>query len=347
MLIDETVRLAPYQKSSQFESSFALFEAYMKPFTNINQQINILKSRNLIFKDESRARQLLLRYGYYEIINGYKNSFLDLSNKTEKFLPDTTFEHLYSLYDLDKDIRKIVMQATLEIELTLRTAIAYTIAEDFGVSREDYLKLRNFRQGEIAFLSDGTRTNERNILLHHLSTIHKRNIEPLIHYRTKHGHIPPWILLKESTFGNLVHLYRLLKGPQKTKVISICYNIPIENITDNIKSLFNDSISVILSFRNRAAHSGRIFNFKSNKHFLKFNDYFHIKNNITPAAYRTEIGKSDIYTLSLIFSEFENESAGPTFQYSLVELVKDYCKLNPDDLEYITSEMNFPIEEFK
>ncbi len=59
---------------------------------------------------------------------------------------------------------------------------------------------------------------QRDYLLDMLKDIAaNRKVEPLISYRVKHGHIPPWILFKEATFGNFVNLFKVLKGPQKTK----------------------------------------------------------------------------------------------------------------------------------
>lgn len=49
-------------------------------FTTINQQIDLLKSRILIFKSEKNAKIILESYGYYEIINGYKNFYVEKTN---------------------------------------------------------------------------------------------------------------------------------------------------------------------------------------------------------------------------------------------------------------------------
>ena len=243
----------------------------MKPFADETKQIDILKSRNLLFLDEDKAKRVLMNYGYYEVVNGYKMFLLEDSSTREQYKPGATFEHLTALYELDKSIRNGVIQASLEIELSLRTAIAYTLAEDFGVEQRQYLYYKNFRQGDTIW-SDSQPTNERAILLNKLFHLENRNIEPLNHYRTNHGHIPPWILLKESTFGNLKYIFKLLKGPQKDKVISICYGIDISDVTDNLRSLFKDTLDVVNSFRNRAAHSGRIFNFKSTIYKIRYNN---------------------------------------------------------------------------
>lgn len=316
----------------------------MKPFANKNQQIDILISRNLTFSNIQIARNLIMRYGYYEIVNGYKKFLLDDSENTEKFRDGATFNQLFSLYEVDKNIRNGVLKATLEIELALRTAIAYTLSEDFGVEERDYLYYRNFRQGDTIW-SDGRVTNERAVLLDKLYYLANKNVEPLNHYRENHGHIPPWILLKESTFGNLKYLFKLLKGPQKNKVISICLGIDINSITNEQKAFFKDSLSLIGSFRNRAAHSGRIFNFKSNIHKLKYNSFFHNEYNISRASYRKGIGQSDIYTLSKVLDLFDNRLAKINLDFSLRYHIRMHCNTYNDDLLLFSKEMNYPIDE--
>ena len=48
----------------------------MKKFNNIDSQIELLKSRNLRILNEEKAKENLKLYGYYEIVNGYKNLLL-------------------------------------------------------------------------------------------------------------------------------------------------------------------------------------------------------------------------------------------------------------------------------
>ncbi|WP_225352224.1 hypothetical protein [Limosilactobacillus equigenerosi] len=69
-----------------------------KPFKTIDEQINILKSRGLIFENEDAAKNSLKQYGYYEIINGYKTPFLK-EGSSEQFKSTATFEHIFALYN--------------------------------------------------------------------------------------------------------------------------------------------------------------------------------------------------------------------------------------------------------
>ena len=75
-----------------------------KPFKTYRQQLTILRGRNLVIKDGSKAIQILKNEGYYNIINGYKDIFLDMPQTKQygddRYKAGTTFEHIYALYNL-------------------------------------------------------------------------------------------------------------------------------------------------------------------------------------------------------------------------------------------------------
>lgn len=120
-----------------------------KPFKSVHEQIEILESRNLVFLDKENAKKILYRYGYYEIINGYKDFLLenDTDSEEDVYSDDSTFEHIYALFSLDKEIRNSVLTATLEIECSLRSALAYVISETYGHKENDYLVRTNYKSG--------------------------------------------------------------------------------------------------------------------------------------------------------------------------------------------------------
>lgn len=74
---------------------------YMKEFKTLEEQIELLKTRNILFNDEESTRKILLHNNYYNIINGYKDLFLDTNNPTV-YKQNTTFEEIYSLYEFDR-----------------------------------------------------------------------------------------------------------------------------------------------------------------------------------------------------------------------------------------------------
>ena len=66
----------------------------MNEFSNINQQINILKSRGMKFNNVSHAKNVLRRVNYYNIINAFKDLFINSENSIEYYIDNITFEEI-------------------------------------------------------------------------------------------------------------------------------------------------------------------------------------------------------------------------------------------------------------
>lgn len=107
-----------------------------------------IKTRGLIIENEEAAVDALKRYGYYNIINGYKDPYIVTQNSSERYIEGTTFEQLYSLYLLDGKLRNVVMDAMLDVEDHLKTATAHVVAEVFTADQNKYLDKKNYRQGK-------------------------------------------------------------------------------------------------------------------------------------------------------------------------------------------------------
>ena len=65
-----------------------------KEFKNLDEQIDILRSKGLVINDSEYAKEVLLRENYF-FLNGYRHLFLK-SETDKKFLPGTEFNELYS-----------------------------------------------------------------------------------------------------------------------------------------------------------------------------------------------------------------------------------------------------------
>ena len=314
-----------------------------KPFKTIDEQLQILRDRNLVIDDELDARKALTFYGYYEIVNGYKQFLLDTESSSECFVEGETFTHLLSLYKLDKEIRNGVMESTLEIELILRTAIAYVISEKFGELQSEYLVPSNYLRGK---RREGSTRYPLYQLFDKFNKIINEDLEPYNHYKKVHDNIPPWILLKGTTFGNLVNFYKLLKPEEKISVISICLGLESRFITESIKKLFAESLNLIHSYRNRAAHSGRMFSYKSKKK-MGYNEIFHERMEVALSDYNEGRGQTGLYTLTTALELFQNNRANFLLEFSIYYNAKRHCKSYPNDLQLLCKETEIEIEVFE
>lgn len=114
----------------------------VKEFKTIEEQLEIIMSKNITIDDYDKAYKILTKNNYYYLINGYKNLFLDYSSKEEKYINNTKIEELYALYIFDKNIKIIFLKYILFLESEIDTYISYEFSKTYG--NKDYLIPKNF-----------------------------------------------------------------------------------------------------------------------------------------------------------------------------------------------------------
>lgn len=194
-----------------------------KKFTTFERQIEILKDRGLLFPNEETAHLAFRRYGYYNIINGYKDAYVEIVDGKEVYKQPTSFEQVLSLYHLDRKLRIGVMDSMLEIEDCLRNAMAHVLGESFTEQRSEYLNRTHFRPGK------PRKSGEYPLdsIIRKLNNISKADdIPPIKQHREIYENIPPWVLLKGASFGVLVNFLKLFRGTEKVKVVSLMLDFP-------------------------------------------------------------------------------------------------------------------------
>lgn len=83
-----------------------------KNFLTYNQQMRKLRNDKKIDCNGSKHKKLLIRAGYFNIINGYKTPFIcgtDV-NGDHIYLPNTGIEQLYELKKFDDKLRLFLLK---------------------------------------------------------------------------------------------------------------------------------------------------------------------------------------------------------------------------------------------
>lgn len=272
---------------------------YDKPFKTYEEQIEILKGRNIIISDYQFTQKVLAGLSYYTIVNGYKDTFLAIPN-TDNFIPNTTFEQLYTIHIVDTSLNTILLKNILFIERYLKTRIAYHIAQKYGVytdkddlsntNTQDYLCRDNYR-----------RTQGRNNILKRI----KKNLSDesttlsIKHYIEYKNHIPPWILISGLTFGLTVKWYDILKSDDKEDICNQFIETDVLDISDR-KEFLKISFNLLREFRNKIAHGNRIFN-RYNFPILPKKSLLTLSHGaLTENEYNSGYGKNDVYAIILL-----------------------------------------------
>lgn len=231
----------------------------IKPFKDINEQIEILQSRSL--KTDSETPKILLSEGYYTVVNGYKEPFL-LKRDSDDFQADTKFSDIYDLFLFDRDLRQLTFPYLLKIEALMRTICTYTFSEHHQ-DKTDYLKSSCFTTAE-EYEAFGLKDYDDN--LHELHKVIREAIkypknDAVKYYKKKYKYVPLWVLMSTLTFGNIEHFYNLMK-PEERKLVckriadcvqtqeSHTYISPIE---------VRRALDILVKYRNICAHDERLY----------------------------------------------------------------------------------------
>lgn len=226
---------------------------YDKPFKTYEEQIQLLRTRNLNISNPEFAIHALDTISYYDLINRYQKHFIP---DGEYFIKGTTIEQLYSLSMFDRSIQAFILKYSMFIENLFKTKLAYTLSKDFGVDMSVYLAKSKYKE---SYQNPNNVLTFNAVLLECIKTRDDNKIasNPTLYYREHHNHIPPWILLKNLSFSNSINLFKLLKNTQRDNVVNALFPDQAErSIPPNDKTNFIIcALEAIRVFRNAAAHN--------------------------------------------------------------------------------------------
>ena len=236
-------------------------------FLDIDSQIQLLKNRGLNFKDEEKAKYLIQYNGYYNIINGYKESFIDKNNDEDQYKPNVYFEDIYRLFEIDNSIKNEIAKSISSIEIHLKSNLSYVVSKYYSENFVKYSDINNY------FSPSNKRTSffKLDKVISDLNTVYNSTNDTLIKYhKDKYSNVPPWVLLKSTYISTTISWCHYLFPKQKEELICLFYNLDFDKFNslnlkekELIKELFSESLSIIWSYRNLCSHCGRIYDFKT------------------------------------------------------------------------------------
>jgi len=87
----------------------------LKEHKTFNQQLTILRNRGVVVPTNGKPKRFLEQENYYNVINGCKDLFLEKGADNpalipERYLPNTHFNELQSLFLFDRDLRILFLK---------------------------------------------------------------------------------------------------------------------------------------------------------------------------------------------------------------------------------------------
>lgn len=245
----------------------------LKSPLDYQSQIERLKNfHKLVIDDEQEALNILKSINYYKL-SGYGIGLTDPNNHDE-YLNGVSLKDLYDLYQFDSKLKNTLLHLIEQIEIGLRTKIAYCLAIKYGAG--GYYDPKNF--------DDKCDKNGKSIykwIIKNFTEEIKRNKDlPFVKHHLNHyeGYFPIWVAVELLSFGNLSSLYSIMKSRDK-KDIAKQYNCKPNDLGVWIQSL--------VDVRNICAHYGRLYNLPLRIRPplpMQYQQYFQKQNKLFPVV---------------------------------------------------------------
>ena len=296
-----------------------------KTFKTLDEQIDILISKGLVFDDIESAKSILLRENYF-FLSGYRHVFLNPDRKT--FIEGTKFRELYAMFSFDRQLRNVIFKNILIVENNLKSILAYVMSKNHGFKENNYLNPHNF-------VKDSKKTKQINDLIRKMKrqiSVNGKQHSATAHYLINYGYIPLWVVVKVLSFGIVGELYTILQY-QDQKEIADVFGVDIYSMIEYLPILAN--------YRNLCAHEDICYSNRTQKVIedTKYHRLLYITKSYDEYIY----GKNDLFALVIILKFMLNNEDFTLFINEIsYELDRLSGKLGVITIDKVLHVMGFP-----
>jgi len=234
---------------------------YDKPHLSFEQQVAHLQERGLDIADTELAAAMLRRVGYYRL-SAYAYPLRRLlpsgavpatsvQFREDRFVDDAGLDLVIGLWEFDRELRLLLLDAVETIEIGLRVQVSYVLGrrDPFGYLNRDSLDAEACARAD----RTGAPTWE-NWVARYLATQQEAESEDFVrHYVEKYdGHLPIWVSTEIMEFGPLVRLYGLMLAADRSEIARA--------LGATSGTVVHRWLKTVNYVRNIAAHHARLWN---------------------------------------------------------------------------------------
>jgi abortive infection bacteriophage resistance protein len=223
---------------------------YSKPALSIADQIAQLECHGLVISNRAIAEHSLKHISYYRLSAYWLPFEHPKTQAGPRFKLGTTIEDVISLYEFDRKLRLLVLDAIERIEVAVRGSWAYELAMLGG--SHGYVDLAHYENSTIFYNNYSKLAAE----------VGRSKDTFIVHYKDKYAGpaMPPvWMTSELLTFGQLSQWYAALKEPKVRNSIANTFGL------DEV--IFVSLVHQLAAIRNMCAHHNRLWNRSLNVQF--------------------------------------------------------------------------------
>jgi abortive infection bacteriophage resistance protein len=219
-----------------------LMARFEKGALAIDDQLALLTGRGLVVQDRDFAAHCLQHISYYRLRAYWYYFEENPQSGVHQFRPNVGFEDIIRLYDFDRRLRLVLMDAIERLEIAMRGAWAHHMATTYGA----FGHLRPDLYADLVHAQRNFRDLNREV---------RRSEETFIaHFKEKYEDPDPpvWMAAEVMSLGLLSRFQSALRHRRDIRAIARPFGLP-----HSVYLSFGHHLTTI---RNICAHHGRLWN---------------------------------------------------------------------------------------
>lgn len=222
----------------------------------LDEQVSLLRSRNMTISDELKAKEILFDVGYFRMgfyWFPFEQTYPDKHHRDHLFKEGTNFDDAVKLYYFDFNLRNILLKPLSRIEIAFRTKVVYIISN-------------HYRESPTWFVDTSVVSRQQASSFE--SKVYQSILDKIQIIKLHHRHhindkfAPAWKTLEFMTLGEMVHLFKSIKD--ENLKLQIANHFGVKKLVT-----FENYLELIKDLRNTCAHGNVLYDFTPEKSIRK------------------------------------------------------------------------------
>ena len=304
-----------------------------KFFLTYNQQMKKLRNDKHIDCTGSDHKKILVRAGYFNIVNGYKEPFVSDRDVDGNhiYISGTSISQLQAVKQFDDQLRSFLLKYITQIEEETRTLSGYKFDECNENGKIPWYDTN-------AYSPNKSLQEKMSVISKAYNELSRSELDYVRFYMDNHKQIPTWIMIKVVNFSTFINIIQCSKR-EVAHALCHLYGLEDEEGRANVKLLIG-SLHWMRKVRNSCAHNERVYCIKRAKG-IKGNSgrilgkYF----NALGAGYSRNLDQR-LIDLIVYFKYYLPKSEYKQFVSELKNMLKGLeIKIHPHAFEYVRAQI--------
>jgi len=224
-----------------------------KHYLSFDEQIKHLNDDKKILCNGDQDKELIIRVGYFNLVNGYKTPFTSSKdmNGNHIYARGTTIKEFYALKKFDDKLRYHLLYYITRVEEEIRTISSYLF------DKENTIKAKTWKSTKAY-----SKSVERPLLQKLISRMNeeiklrRNSLEYVDFYLKNHSPLPTWVVTKAINLGTFINFLKYSPASLKKSFCTL-YGLHEDGYFD--ETLMIGSLHWMRLIRNSCAHNERIY----------------------------------------------------------------------------------------